>query len=68
MIFQRLHPLKDYPGTGIGLAICRRVVEMHGGSIWIETPPSGVGARFVLTLSKARAPQPAPGAARGAGR
>ena len=47
--FHRLHPPEAYPGTGVGLAICRRIVEMHGGTITAEGTP-GQGAVFTITL------------------
>jgi signal transduction histidine kinase len=49
VIFQRLHPKEQYPGTGIGLALCRKIVEYHGGSIWLDRE-SADGAEVCFTL------------------
>jgi len=51
LIFQRLHPQGRYPGSGIGLSICKKIVERHDGRIWFESKP-GSGTVFHFTLSK----------------
>src|SRR5262249_34354254 len=49
VIFQRLHDRSTYPGPGIGLAMCRKIIEYHGGRIWLDTA-AAQGARFCFTL------------------
>lgn len=62
-MFTRLNSGERYPGTGVGLAVCQRIVDAHGGRIWVEPAPGG-GSQFMFTIARARpdasAPPPAP--------
>jgi signal transduction histidine kinase len=59
-VFQRLHAAEDYDGTGIGLAVCRRIVDRHNGRIYVESNGDGGGAIFHVVLPAGRQPTDLP--------